>query len=163
MVRCRSRQAGRESIEQSPSYQVGSASSRSEEQFQLVGLLCRETLISLAQEVYNPQRHPTLDHYRQPQMPSACWRHTSLSNSVESPMAKKEARESSPGLANRLQHNRTADFREAALCVEANTSVVNIIAILSGRRDPEPERHRHIFQIDRHAEPRCCTGRLRRR
>ena len=39
-------------------------------------------------------------------------------------------------LANHLQHKRTADFRTAALCHEATASVVNIIAIISGRRDP---------------------------
>ena len=38
-------------------------------------------------------------------------------------------------LANDLQHHRTADFRKAALCAEASISVVNIVAILSGRRD----------------------------
>jgi hypothetical protein len=35
-----------------------------------------------------------------------------------------------------LQHRRTADFRMAALCLEVTTSVVNLIAIVSGRRDP---------------------------
>ena len=34
---------------------------QNEEQFQAVGLLCRETLISLAQVVYDPQRHLTTD------------------------------------------------------------------------------------------------------
>ena len=38
-------------------------------------------------------------------------------------------------LANDLQHHRTADYREAALCAEATISVVNIAAIISGRRD----------------------------
>lgn len=32
-----------------------------EEQYQAVGLLCREALISLAEAVYDPSRHPTLD------------------------------------------------------------------------------------------------------
>ena len=32
-----------------------------EEQFQTVGLLCREVLISLAQVVFDPQRHPPED------------------------------------------------------------------------------------------------------
>lgn len=32
-----------------------------EEQFQAIGLLCRETIISLAQEVYNEEKHPTVD------------------------------------------------------------------------------------------------------
>jgi len=38
-------------------------------------------------------------------------------------------------LANALTHERTADFRTAALCAEATVSVVNMIAIISGRRD----------------------------
>jgi hypothetical protein len=38
-------------------------------------------------------------------------------------------------LANDLQHHRTADYRQAALCAEATTSVVNLIAIVCGRRD----------------------------
>jgi hypothetical protein len=38
-------------------------------------------------------------------------------------------------LANELQHRRTADYKLAALCAEATTSVINLIAIISGRRD----------------------------
>jgi hypothetical protein len=38
-------------------------------------------------------------------------------------------------LANYLQHHRIADYRQAALCAEATTSVVNLIAIISGRHD----------------------------
>lgn len=115
------------------------ASARNEEQFQSVGLLCRETLISLAQEVFQPERHPTLD--------GVTASHTDAKRMLEAYIAVELAGQSNEAarkhakaaldLANRLQHNRTADFREAALCVEASTSVVNIIAILSGRRDPE--------------------------
>jgi hypothetical protein len=36
-------------------------SAAAEEQFQAVGLLCREALISLAQAVYDPDVHQTLD------------------------------------------------------------------------------------------------------
>ena len=32
-----------------------------EEQCQTVGLICREVLISAAQEVFDPERHPALD------------------------------------------------------------------------------------------------------
>jgi len=38
-----------------------SETATTEEQFQAIGLLCREALITLAQAVYNPQRHPTTD------------------------------------------------------------------------------------------------------
>jgi hypothetical protein len=37
------------------------ASAQNEEQFQAVGLLCREMLISLSQAVFEPDRHPTVD------------------------------------------------------------------------------------------------------
>jgi hypothetical protein len=36
-------------------------------------------------------------------------------------------------LANDLQHSRTANIRDAALCAEATASVINSIAIVSGR------------------------------
>jgi hypothetical protein len=39
-------------------------SATTEEQFQAVGLLCREILISLAQAVFDPERHRTLDGVR---------------------------------------------------------------------------------------------------
>ena len=50
-------------------------------------------------------------------------------------IARRHAK-ASLDLANELQHQRTAAFRKAALCAEATASVVNIIAILSGVRDP---------------------------
>jgi hypothetical protein len=37
-------------------------------------------------------------------------------------------------LAIALQHKRTVDFRMAALCAEATSSVVNLLAVLAGRR-----------------------------
>jgi hypothetical protein len=37
-----------------------------------------------------------------------------------------------------LQHKRTADFRDAAMSLEATTAIVNTLAIVSGRRDPLP-------------------------
>ena len=40
-------------------------------------------------------------------------------------------------LAVELLHKRTAHFRTGALCLEVTVSVVNILTILSGRRDPE--------------------------
>lgn len=110
-----------------------------EEQFQAVGLLCREALISLAQEVYIPERHPSLNGVA----PSR----TDAKRMLEAYIAvelrggaddesRSHAR-SALNLAVNLQHRRTAGFRDAALCVEATTSVINIIAIISGRRDPQ--------------------------
>jgi len=115
------------------------ASARNEEQFQAVGLLGRDTLISLAQAVYVRDRHPTVDGVE----PSS----TDAKRMLEAYLAveliggtNEEARRharSALDFANAVQHRRTATFRDAALCVEATTTVVNVIAIVAGRRDPQ--------------------------
>lgn len=108
-----------------------------EEQFQAVGLLCRETLISLAQVVYDRDRHPPTDDVE----PSDTDANRMLSAYVALELAgganeriRKHAK-AALDLAVELQHRRTADYRVAALCAEATASVVNLIAIVSGRRD----------------------------
>ncbi len=109
-----------------------------EEQFQVVGTLCREVLISVADEVYDPAAHPTLDGTK----PSS----TDFKRKIEAYIAKemggaaneaaRRFARSSLDLANDLQHDRTAVFRQACLCAEATASVVNSLTIMSGRRDP---------------------------
>ncbi|HYL84422.1 MAG TPA: hypothetical protein VE263_09315 [Candidatus Angelobacter sp.] len=108
-----------------------------EEQFQAVGLLCREVLISLAQVVYDPERHPSEDGV--PPSDTDAKRMLDSYIAVEllggpNEGARRHAK-AALQLANDLQHHRTANRREAALCAEATTSVVNIVAIISGRRD----------------------------
>jgi hypothetical protein len=105
-----------------------------EEQFQSIGLLCRETLISLAQLVYISSNHPPLDGI----LPSK----TDAKRMLEAYLtvelagganeaARKHAR-AALDLANDLQHNRTANYLDAALCTEATTSVVSLISLISG-------------------------------
>jgi hypothetical protein len=111
----------------------------SEEDHQAVGLRCREVLISLGQAVYNPAVHQdALDT-----TPSSTDAKRMLEAYIATELAGKsndEARKhakASVDLANALQHRRTATFRDAALCAEATSSVVNVIAIISGKRDPK--------------------------
>jgi hypothetical protein len=114
------------------------ASASNEEQFQAIGLLCREALISLAQAVYIRERHPELDGV----IPSPTDAKRMLENFIAAQLpgrTNKEVRNharSALDLASRLQHKRTACFRDAAMSVEATTSVINFIAIIAGRRDP---------------------------
>ncbi len=109
-----------------------------EEQFQAVGLLCREALISLAQTVYDPSRHKILDDVEVSPTDAKrmleAYLATELAES-ENKVARQHAR-AALDLTNELQHKRTATFRQAALCAEATASVVNLIAIMSGQRDP---------------------------
>lgn len=114
------------------------ASARNEEQFQAVGLLGREALISVAQAVYVRERHPPLDSVE----PSSTDAKRMLEGYFAVELAggaTEEARRhgrAALDFAVALQHRRTASFRDAALCVEATTTVINIVAIVSGRRDP---------------------------
>lgn len=113
------------------------AAAKTEEQFQAVGLLCREILISLGQAVFDAQTHPTLDG----KVASS----TDAKRMLEAYIAvvldheaneyvRKHAR-AALDLAVNLQHKRTADYRDTAICVEATGSVVSLVAILDGRRN----------------------------
>jgi len=109
-----------------------------EEQFQAVGLLCREALISVAQAVYVAERHPSLD--------GVAASATDAKRMLEAFIAvefaggaNEEARgyaKASLRLALALQHDRTADFKTAALCAEATASVINLVGVISGARTP---------------------------
>jgi hypothetical protein len=109
-----------------------------EEQFQAVGLICRETLISLAQTVFDAERHPTLDGVTASDTDVKRMLEAYITRTLSggaNDASRRHAR-AALDLANQLQHKRTATFRDAALCAEATTSVVNLIAIIHGQRDP---------------------------
>jgi hypothetical protein len=113
------------------------SSASNEEQFQAVGLLGRELLISAGQEVFRPEEHPTLD--------SVAASPTDANRMLQAYIAAKLAGSANEfvrkhakaalDLAVHLQHRRTATYRDAALCVEATISVVNLMAIIAGLRD----------------------------
>jgi hypothetical protein len=111
---------------------------KNEEDFQTVGLLCREVIISLAQAVYNPEIHSSMDGVK----PSETDAKRMLESYIASELAggsNEELRRYAKNayqLAVLLQHKRTANFRQAALCVEATRSLINIISIISGHKDP---------------------------
>ncbi len=112
--------------------QVGRARERladanAEEDFQSVGHLCREILISLAEAVYVRERHPPLDGIE----PSATDAKRRLQAYIAVELAgssRKEARKSvraSVDFAVSLQHDRNATENEAALCLVTTEAVVD--------------------------------------
>ncbi len=114
------------------------ARATTEEQFQAVGLLCREGLISLAQTVFDPAKHKILDDVNVSPTDAKRMLEAYLATEMaggENKVARQHAK-AALDLANELQHKRTATFRQAALCAEATASVINLIAIMSGQRDP---------------------------
>jgi hypothetical protein len=112
-------------------------SSQSEEQYQAVGLLGREALISVAQMVFDVSVHRTHDGV----VPSATDAKRMLDAFISHELAggaNEEARRHARATLDfsvALQHRRTASFRDAAMCAESTTSAINIVAILAGRRD----------------------------
>ncbi|HVR10092.1 MAG TPA: hypothetical protein VMW75_18750 [Thermoanaerobaculia bacterium] len=115
------------------------ASAVMEEQFQAVGLLCREALISVAQAVYDPDRHRSLDGKILSATDAKRMLEAYVAAEVQG-QGNEESRKhfrSALDLALALQHRRTAGFREAAMCAEAVTGVIKMVAIVSGKRDPQ--------------------------
>lgn len=112
------------------------ASGTAEEHFQTVGLLCRETLISLAQECFASERHwrqevPAPSRTDAARMLEAVFATELAGASHEEARAHGKA---SLKLALALQHHRQATYKMAALCLEGTASVVNLVSILMGRR-----------------------------
>lgn len=108
---------------------------RTEEHCQAVGLMCREILVSLAQAVYEPEVHTPIDGVDPSSTDAARMLEAYLVAELKgksNEAARRHAR-AALSLANDLQHRRTATTRDAALCAEATASLVNLVAILSGR------------------------------
>jgi hypothetical protein len=92
----------------------------------------------LAQVVFIEGEHKTLDGIAASKtdakrMLEAYISHVLPGNQNEN--VRKHAR-ASLALANELTHKRTAEFRLAAMCAESTNAVINIVAIIFGRRDP---------------------------
>jgi hypothetical protein len=105
-----------------------------EEDFQSIGLLCRESMISLAQAVYDREQHALSDGVT----PSEADAKRMLDGFITKQLsggshdAQRRFMKALYDLAVSLQHRRTAGFRDAALCAEATRSLINTIAIISG-------------------------------
>lgn len=112
-------------------------SASTEEEWQTVGLLGREILISLGQAVYDPDVHGDTDldgkkiGSTDARRQLFAWLHHQMRGGDN-----KEIRahiKASIDLAVHLQHRRTATRQLAALCLEATSSAVSVVAIMSGR------------------------------
>jgi hypothetical protein len=114
----------------------GLARATDEEEYQAVGLFCRECLISLAQAVFDPTKHRPTDGIEPSKTDAYRMLEAYFSSEFSGPEneALRQHAKASLNLANHLQHKRTATHKVAALCSEATRTVVNIVAITRGRR-----------------------------
>lgn len=109
------------------------ASARNEEDFQSVGLLCREVLITVAQHVFDPSKHvepgqdlPSRTDARR-MLEAFFGAHFPGSSLEELRTHSKSAIK----LTVALQHHRNPDPRMAATCFEASAGLVRLIRIWS--------------------------------
>ena len=104
-----------------------------EEKFQAIGMLGRETLITTAQQVFNRDLHKTEDGVNpsdtdSKRMWDAYFMYT-LSGSANERYRKFA--KSAVDLANHLTHDRMAEKSDAEMCITAVTAVINLVRALS--------------------------------
>ncbi len=108
---------------------------RNEEDFQAVGLLAREVLISVAQVLFDASMHPPVDGVDP--SPTDAKRMLDAYLQTELPReANAEARRhvrSSWDLAVAVQHNRSSTHRDAMLASEAAVGVVKLLSVIASR------------------------------
>lgn len=108
---------------------------KTEEQFQAVGLLSRETIISLAQEVYDSEIHISTDGVNPSKTDAKRMLDAFLSHELEgsSNAAYRRYAKSALDLANDLTHRRSASIHEASICIVAVISLVNIVKVITNK------------------------------
>lgn len=104
-----------------------------EEKFQAIGMLGRETLITTAQQVFDRDLHKTEDGVNPSdtdakRMLDAYFLYT-LSGSANERYRKFA--KSAVDLANHLTHDRMAEKSDAEMCITAVTAVINLVRALS--------------------------------
>lgn len=108
------------------------SSAVNEEQFQTIGMIGRETLITVAQQVFDPIKHPTIDGIEASTTDAKRMLEAFLAVALKdsSDKARKFAK-ASVDLANQLTHDRNATQKDAELCLVAITSVSAMIKTLA--------------------------------
>ena len=107
------------------------ADARDVEQFQAIGVLCREALISLAQAVYVPSKHRSLDGVSPSRTDAKRMLEAFIAAELpgETNRYARSAATSAVNLALDLQHSRNADSALAAMTVEQTGSVISLVSI----------------------------------
>lgn len=109
---------------------------RTEEQFQAIGMIGRETLITIAQQVYVKDKHPTLDGVETSKTDTKRMLEAFLKYELKdtSEKARKFAR-AAVDLGNQLTHDRGATKTEATMCLISIQSVAALIKIIGENDD----------------------------
>lgn len=106
-----------------------------EEQFQAIGMLGRETLITVAQNVFDANKHKTLDGVESSRTDTKRMLEAFLQYELSSSSEKaRKFAKSAVDLSNQLTHDRNATKRDASICLVAVTSVINLIKTIDDHK-----------------------------
>jgi hypothetical protein len=121
------------------------------EQFQNIGLLCRDALADLAQSTYDSEEHPNLpDDETKIGVNDAKRMFGAYLQSVLGGSSYKEKRVyggAAFDLANQLQHRKNATLLDAEVCLEATESIFRLITILENRKQPHRKIEKLMYDI----------------
>jgi hypothetical protein len=111
---------------------------QTEEDYQTIGLLCRENLISLANAVYRPENHEQFLDQKTSETDAKRLLDAFLSCELPGPSNEEMRRfaKSAVALANALTHKRTADRILAGICTSATNAVISIARIIEDAHAP---------------------------
>ena len=114
-----------------------SSIAKNEEDFQSIGLLCREVIISLAQAVYNPVVHGSEDEkgviIGKTDAVRMIGNYISIELSGSSYDELRAYAKNTNKLANRLTHERNATKKDMLLSVSSTIALINFIGIIAGK------------------------------
>lgn len=114
-----------------------SNTAKNEEDFQTIGLLCRDVIISLAQAVYDPLKHGNTDEKGMIIGHSDAVR--MLTNYISFSLKGKHREEARAyakainDLANQLTHKRSATKKDMLLTMSATIALINFIGIIEDK------------------------------
>lgn len=104
-----------------------------EEQFQAIGMLGREALITIAQQVFDRNVHKTEDGIIPSDTDAKRMLDAFLSYSLSGSTNERQRKfaKASVDLANQLTHDRMATKKDAEICLTAVTAVASLIKVIS--------------------------------
>lgn len=109
------------------------AVANTEEQFQAIGMLGREALITIAQQVFNKEIHKTEDGITPSETDAKRMLDAFLSSVLKGAENERQRKfaKSSVDLANQLTHDRMAVRGDAQICLTAVSAVASIVRIIA--------------------------------
>lgn len=105
--------------------------SETEEQFQVVGMIVRETLITIAQQVFKSNKHPTKDGVQESKTDAKRMLEVFLKYELKETSEKtRKYTRASVDLGNQLTHERGATKRKATICLISISSIAAMVKTL---------------------------------